>query len=242
MRAWRTGSTWRKVRLDPGRRPALVLASIAGLAAVISAIGVLRDQPVVQEPPPLAGYSETGAAAGTSPGVHGLSSVPASTPRTGPLVLSVVGKVRHPGLVSVPEGSRVADAIGKAGGALRGADLTTVNLARKVSDGEQIAVGVPGAALPPSAGSGASASGTGTQGGANEPVPPGGPLDLNQATLAQLDGLPGIGPVTAQRILAWRTEHGQFRSVGQLREVQGIGDRRLGQLKSLVTVVGGSAR
>lgn len=212
-----------------------MLASVAGAAAVISAIGVLRDQPVAQEAPPLAGYTQADGTVAAAPDSRG-APLPAVSSRTGPLVISVVGKVRHPGLVSVPEGSRVADAIGKAGGALRGADLTTVNLARRVSDGEQIAVGVPDLAPAPLAGP--SGPGAATRG----PAPDGGPLDLNQATVAQLDGLPGIGPVTAQRIVDWRTQHGQFRSVGQLREVQGIGDRRLGQLKSLVTVAGGPAR
>jgi competence protein ComEA len=246
MLARRARSRWRKVRLDPGRRGALVLASIAGVAAVISAIGVLRDQPVAQEPPPLAAFTEARGTAESTPGVPGdpVRSV-SSTPSTEPVVVSVVGKVRHPGLVSLPAGSRVADAIGKAGGALRGADLTTVNLASRVSDGEQIAVGVPAVALSPSTPSTPSTGSSGAPGAdapAHEAVSAGRQLDLNQATVAQLDTLPGIGPVTAQRIVDWRTQHGQFRSVGQLREVSGIGDRRLGQLKTLVMVVGGPAR
>jgi competence protein ComEA len=137
----------------------------------------------------------------------------------------VAGKVRRPGLVRVPPGSRVADVLDAAGGPLPGADLSGVNLARKVGDGEQVAVGVPpapdAAQAPVSGGEGGSASG---------------PLDLNSAGVEQLDGLPGVGPVTAQRIVEWRTRNGRFATVDQLREVEGIGERRFGQLRGLVRV------
>ena len=132
------------------------------------------------------------------------------------LVVDVGGKVRRPGLVRVAAGSRVADAIAAAGGALHPSDLATVNLAAKVTDGQLLLVGVPGA-------------GVGSASGAS------GPLDINAATADQLDALPGVGPVLAQRIVDWRTQHGGFRSVDDLQQVPGIGARKFADLKALVT-------
>ncbi|GAA2458344.1 hypothetical protein GCM10010191_92820 [Actinomadura vinacea] len=135
------------------------------------------------------------------------------------------GKVRRPGVVTLPSGSRVADAIKAAGGARSGAATGSLNLARKLVDGEQIPVGVRAPASPQAAApAGPSAAGPGT------------PLDLNAATVEQLDQLPGVGPVLAQRIVDYRTQHGGFRSVDQLQEVSGIGARRFADLKSMVRV------
>jgi competence protein ComEA len=120
----------------------------------------------------------------------------------------------------------VADALDAAGGLLPEADPAAVNAAALLTDGEQIAVGVPGA--PPPAGSGAGAGGDGTG--------PGGPLDLNTATVADLDGLPGIGPVLAQRIVDHRSAHGAFTSVEQLEDVAGIGPSIYTELVDRVTV------
>jgi competence protein ComEA len=141
------------------------------------------------------------------------------------VVAAVAGKVRRPGLVTLASGSRVADAIAAAGGLLPGTDVGYLNLARKVTDGELIVVGAP----PPGAQAGA---GTGP----GEIGAPGGKVNLNTATLQQLDGLPGVGPVLAQRILSFRDEHGAFRSVTDLRQVDGIGPARYEQLKDLVMV------
>ncbi|WP_273938515.1 ComEA family DNA-binding protein [Kutzneria chonburiensis] len=135
-------------------------------------------------------------------------------PSPGPLVVSVVGKVARPGLVTVPDGSRVADALRAAGGSLPDADLSQLNLARKLSDGEQVAVGVP----QPQA----------------VPGQPPGKVNLNTATETELETLPGVGPSMAQRILQWRTKNGRFQSVDQLREVDGIGATRFDHLKDLV--------
>ena len=146
-------------------------------------------------------------------------------------MVSVSGKVRRPGLVEVPAGSRVADVLDAAGGALPGTDLAGLNLARRVVDGEQVAV-----AVPPAPDAAAAPLGAAPAAGAAGPAAPVGKVDLNSATVAQLDVLPGVGPVTAQRILEWRTRNGRFARVEQLREVDGIGERRFAQLRELVTV------
>lgn len=206
-------TAWRGARLDPGRLGAAALVLVAAVAAVVAAVGVWSDRPQAEPMPAL-------------PAVSLAEPVPSGAPDAAApveLVVSVSGKVARPGLLRLPEGSRVADALEAAGGALPGTDLSPLNVARRLADGEQVAVGV--APAEPTAPSGeASASA------------PGGRIDLNRATLDQLDGLPGVGPVTAQHILDWRTANGRFARVDQLREVDGIGERRFGQLKDLVTV------
>jgi competence protein ComEA len=132
----------------------------------------------------------------------------------------VAGAVRRPGLYRLKEGSRVAAAVARAGGPTRGAQLELVNLAARIGDGQQIVVPRRGAT------SAAPASGGGM--GATAPV------QLSTATLEQLDALPGVGPVTAQKILAYRQEHGSIRSVDELDAVPGIGPARLEQLRGLV--------
>ncbi|HET7276619.1 MAG TPA: ComEA family DNA-binding protein [Dermatophilaceae bacterium] len=138
----------------------------------------------------------------------------------------MVGQVRRPGVVSLAAGSRVGEAIKVAGGALPGADLAAVNLARLVVDGEQIRVPKPGEVVGQAPGAPAGASG-GLAGGL---------VNLNTADLTTLDTLPGVGPVLAQRILDWRAEHGRFSRVDELGEVSGIGDKLLAQLTPKVTV------
>jgi competence protein ComEA len=137
------------------------------------------------------------------------------------LVVDVAGAVRRPGLYRLRSGSRIDDAIAAAGGPTVKAQLDAVNLAAPVADGEQVVVpgrgAVGAAASPPGAGSSPSA-----------------PLDLNSATLEQLEALPGIGPVTAQKILDYRQQHGAFRSVEELQGVPGIGPAHMAQLKGLV--------
>ncbi|SCK21611.1 competence protein ComEA [Streptomyces sp. AmelKG-E11A] len=154
------------------------------------------------------------------------------------VVVDVGGKVRDPGLQRLPAGSRVADALGAAGGVKPGTDLTGLNRARMLVDGEQIVVGarpegpgtvtgagsVAGSPAGPVTGAGPSAGG----------APGSPPLSLSSATAAQLDTLPGVGPVLAQRIVDHRAQQGGFRTVAQLREVTGIGDRRFATLKDLV--------
>lgn len=147
------------------------------------------------------------------------------------VVVHVVGRVRRPGVRRLPGGSRVADAIGAAGGAAPGAATGRLNLARRLVDGEQVVVPGPGDPVAPvAAGDPGGGSGAGGAGG------PAAVVDLNAATQAQLDALPGVGPVLAGRILAWRTEHGRFTRVDELGEVAGIGPKALERLRPLVTV------
>ena len=148
---------------------------------------------------------------------------PATTVATPParVVVHVVGAVRRAGLYRLAQGDRVADAVARAGGATRKADLSLVNLAALVSDGEQIVVPRRGAAV--------AAAGSGGAAGASA-----GPVHLNGATVEQLDALPGVGPVTAQKILDYRQKHGAFSSVDELDAVPGIGPARLEQLEGLV--------
>ncbi|MEV5592465.1 ComEA family DNA-binding protein [Streptomyces sp. NPDC052496] len=171
------------------------------------------------------------------------------------LVVDVVGKVHRPGVHRLPQGSRVADALRTAGGVLDGADTRGLNRARLLVDGEQIAVDAPGpapgaagqqagagaGAAAPGAGAGAaSGAGTGGGGSSGSAGSPGGtgagaaPVSLNSATAEQLDSLPGVGPVLARHIIEYRTAHGGFSSVEQLREVNGIGNRRFADLRPLV--------
>ena len=135
--------------------------------------------------------------------------------------VDVVGAVRRPGLYRVRSGARVADALAHAGGPTRKADLQLVNLAALVADGEQVVV--------PRRGAGGLPSAVGAPGSA-----PSGPVHLNNATLEQLDALPGVGPVTAQKIIDYRTQHGGFGSVDDLDAVPGIGPARLADLRPLV--------
>jgi competence protein ComEA len=191
-------------RYDPGRRGALALVAV-GLVAALVAGAVLLHGRASEQPlqvPAASGASTTGSSGAAQ------------------LVVDVEGRVRRPGLVRVPEGSRVDDAIRAAGGLLPGVSSASLNLAQKVSDGQQVLVDAGPAATAGAAGAAAA----------------GGLLDLNLATAEQLDGLPGIGPVLAQRIVDWRTEHNHFASVDQLREVPGIGESKYATLKSKVRV------
>ncbi|MFC7958346.1 ComEA family DNA-binding protein [Rhodococcoides kroppenstedtii] len=215
----------RGVRLDLGSRGLRALV-VVGVVLVLGTAGLLmRDAPEVVAVPPL-------------PSVAGpaLESAPSAEPDPpGSMVVSVVGAVLRPGLVTVPVGSRVADAVAAAGGHRPEADMLTLNWARPVADGEQVVVGVGGTApvggvltadgTPP-------AGGTPTLSGAGSAAP--GRVSLNSATEADLDALPGVGPVTAAAIVAWREENGPFASVEQLAEVTGIGPARLEKLTELV--------
>lgn len=137
------------------------------------------------------------------------------------LIIDVEGKVKRPGIITLPRGSRVHEAIAKAGGVIDGTDTSTTNLARVLVDGEQIIVGNPAAA------DGNGAGGAATVAGAR--------VSLSSATAEQLDALPGIGPVTADAIIAHRTAHGGFQRVEDLLDVRGIGEKTLADLRDLIS-------
>jgi competence protein ComEA len=169
--------------------------------------------------------ARTGAASAPET-VAQLEPVRASKRSMSVLVVHVVGAVRRPGLYRLREGARVADAVARAGGAERGAQLAGLNLAAPLVDGVQVLV--PEAPVAEAAG-GAAVTGPADPGAA-APKP-----SLSSATLEELDALPGVGPITAQRIVDFRTEHGPFRSVDDLDAVPGIGPTRIEQLRDLVT-------
>jgi competence protein ComEA len=210
----------RDARLDPGRPGALVLSIVALVAALTAAVGVWVDRPVAEPAPPLLAVASGRSSGQPSPEQHPTQ-----------IVISVVGRVANPGLVTLPEGARVADAVQAAGGALPETDLTTLNLARKVVDGEQVALGVPAPPEQPTdTGDASRSSRAGSRGRPN------GKVNINTATAEELRGLPGVGPVTAQRILEWRARHGRFTAITQLREVGGIGESRFARLKDMAAL------
>lgn len=200
-----------------------LVAVLAALAVGLAAWWTVRDQAEVvplaadpsASPEPLTSVPE---------GAEGAEGAEAAAGEpSGDLVVDVAGKVRRPGIAVLPPGSRVVDALEAAGGARRGVDLTALNLARPVVDGEQILVGVAPAA--------------GVAGTLDSPVPGGGSLvNLNTADEAALDTLPGVGPVTAAAILAWRDDNGGFTSVDELLEVDGIGEATLADIAPHVTI------
>jgi competence protein ComEA len=206
-------------RLDPGRSGAWALWLAGVLAAVVVAGWTWLDRPAVE---PVVVDAPVASAPPDAP-------VPGPAPTAAPttavsVVVSVVGQVARPGLVTLPAGSRVADALAAAGGLLPEADPASVNAAAPLTDGEQIAVGVPGAPAPAGATAGSGSGGAG------------GLLDLNAATVADLDALPGIGPVLAQRIVDHRSAQGRFTSVAQLEDVPGIGPATFADLEGRLTV------
>lgn len=220
------------VRADPGRAGVVGLAVVGVAAVLVTVFTVMSD-----EPPPVvsAKLPPVQVVSSASP----TSGAPVPAPDA-PVVVSVVGLVKQPGLVTLAPGARISDAVDAAGGPLGGADLIGLNMARKVADGEQILVGIaspPGAmpvmgssisSSPSDAAPIPSVGGTGTA--ARELV------DLNTGTLEQFETLPGVGPVTASAIIAWRTANGRFANVEQLGEVDGIGPARLAKLHDLVHV------
>jgi competence protein ComEA len=235
-------------------RPRLALYVALGLVVCFLGARYLRTQVAP------AGGAGDGAAAGsvatTGPAPGGTGAPPAadgagSTGGTPTVQLDraagervtvdVAGAVRHPGVYELPAGSRVDDALRRAGGAARRADLTVVNLAAKLEDGRQVLVPLRAAAVA-APGSGGVAVGAATAGapaaggGGAVGGTPAAPINLNTATLEQLDTLDGVGPGIAQRILDYRQQHGGFSRVEELGEVPGIGDKRFATLKPLVTV------
>ncbi|MEU5428751.1 ComEA family DNA-binding protein [Streptomyces olivoreticuli] len=226
--SWRTAVAerlpmWVQLRCGIEPKTLAALAVVLVAACVFAAYHFWAGRPRAVRPPD----RETPSVVADRP-----ASAAPPADRAGPapragggVVVDVTGKVLRPGIQRLPTGSRVVDALDAAGGARPGTDTTGLNRARVLMDGEQIVVGAspgPAGAPPPGAASGPA-------GGR-----PAGPVSLNSATVEQLDALPGVGPVLAQHIVDYRTEHGGFRSVDELRHVNGIGARRFTDLRPLV--------
>ncbi len=200
--------SWAQARVDPGRVGWISLSLLGLVVLAVVLLTVWADRPSAEPVPRL----------------PAVLPPPPAEPRVEPerLVVSVVGRVTRPGLVTLDSDSRVADALRAVGGALPSTDITTLNLARKLVDGEQLYVAVP---IPP---------------GISNSAPRAGPagdddrVDLNTATKEEFGALPGVGEVTADRLVQWREEHGRFASVDQLQEVGGIGESRLSRLRDRV--------
>ncbi|UPZ31297.1 ComEA family DNA-binding protein [Streptomyces sp. LRE541] len=232
---------WLQSRCGLERRSVAALAVVLVVAAVLAVQHFWsgRTQPVrAPEIVRAAVPYEEGGTAGqkAAAGTTAAAGAPAGAVPTA-LVVDVSGKVREPGVHRLPAGSRVADALKAAGGVRPGTDTEGLNRARFLVDGEQVVVGASSAAGPGVPGT---PGAPGVPGGSGV-VAPGGaasaavvPVALNTATLEQLDTLPGVGPVLAQHIIDYRGRHGGFRSVDELREVNGIGDRRFADLRNLV--------
>jgi competence protein ComEA len=202
-------------RVQDANKPMLVVYAAAALAVALigarylKAVGAdaqsARGSPSTSSFSPKYSGSSVGAAAGSSSG--------GTVTKFHALVVHVAGAVRRPGLVRVRDGDRVGDAVKAAGGPARDADLNAVNLAARLADGQQVIV--------PSRTAGSAGGSSGATG----------PISLGSATAEQLDGLDGIGPGLAEKIVAYRTEHGGFRSIDELGDVPGIGDKRLESLR-----------
>ncbi|MEU6392783.1 ComEA family DNA-binding protein [Streptomyces sp. NPDC046939] len=236
---------WAQRRIGIERRGALALVVVLGVVALFAVqhfwagrTQSVRAPETVRAAVPSPVEERSGAAdAPAGPG-------PAMSSGAAMVVVDVGGKVRRPGVRRLPAGARVADALRAAGGVRPGADTSGLNRARLLTDGEQVLVGAPAAPVAGAPGAPGGPSGLSGSGGSSGPgsagageaagSAPAGPIGLNTATLEQLDTLPGVGPVLAQHILDYRTEHGGFRSVDELREVNGIGDRRFEDLHDLV--------
>lgn len=214
---------WLQVRCGLERRSviALTVVLVVALAFAVQHFWSGRTQPVrAPEAVRAAPHGEQGRRTASHPAAPG-SGAPGSTAGA-EIVVDVTGKVREPGIHRLPAGSRVADALRAAGGVRPGTDTGGLNRARFLVDGEQVVVGAPAPAPVPGAAAGAA---TGA---------PAAPLSLNTATAEQLETLPGVGPVLARHIVDHRTRIGGFRSVEELRDVNGIGERRFADLRNLV--------
>lgn len=199
-------------------RAHVAVVAILGLVAVAWAVlgmSQARTVPVVATPVPVA------------------APTPSATPSPQLIQVHVVGAVARPGVVRLPVGARVGDAVEAAGGAAADARLGELNLAAVVADGAQVVIGTPAKPASEVRGDG-SAGATGAAGASGAAA--GAQVNLNTATIDQLDALPGVGPVTAQNILAWRAQHQRFTRVDELQEVDGIGPKTMAQLKPHVRV------
>ncbi len=213
-------TAWWVVRADPGQDQAPASTATTDGADLV-ALAPVAAEPTTAEVAGAAGGAATGPSpAGTATG-------------TGEVVVDVAGDVRRPGIAVLPTGSRVVDALEAAGGARPGVDLTSLNLARPLVDGEQVVVGGPPGAVDTAPVSPVVPGVTSPSAGGAAPVAI---VNLNTADQATLETLPEVGPVTAAAILAWRDQHGGFTAVEELLEVDGIGDKTLATLAPHVSV------
>ncbi|WP_203667731.1 ComEA family DNA-binding protein [Cellulomonas pakistanensis] len=238
--------TWAEDDAGPDRAPRLgdslrwrlpprtAVVALAALALVGGAVAVRAASQPTGEPVAIEEPVVTATAGGPDSAGGGAADAADASPTGASTVwVHVVGQVASPGVVALPAGSRVGDAVAAAGGALPDADLAGLNLAAVVQDGAQIRVPAPGEdpAVGTDEGAAGGGPGAGTGAGAAD-----GLVDVNAAGSAELQTLPGIGPVLADRIVAWRTQHGPFDSVDALLDVSGIGPAVLGQIRELVRV------
>lgn len=220
---------WLQARCGLERRSVVALAALLVVAAVFAVqhfwagrTQSVRAPEVVRAAAPFGDRKGSGSRGpDASPGAPNAAGTAGAE-----IVVDVSGKVREPGIHHLPAGSRVTDALRAAGGVRPGTNTDGLNRARFLVDGEQVIVGGPAAPAPGVAAGGPAGSAAGAV--------PGAPVPLNTATVDQLDTLPGVGPVLAQHIVDYRTQHGGFRSVDELRQVNGIGDRRFADLRNLV--------
>lgn len=260
---------FRGTRWDPGPRGALVLALVAAFVVLLAGVTALREKPVAHAVPPITPAGATsvpGAKVSTDGGPTARPTLPVPSPPseapapaanpagnpagttspdatghpapTGELVVSVIGMVEYGGLRRFPPGSRIADAL-KAAAPLPAADLSTLNLAQPLCDGDQIVVGKPTprpSQVATTIINAARTPNTTTISGAPRTSTAPAKVNLNTATEPELDALPGVGPITARSILTWRTQHGRFTSIDQLAEIDGIGPTRLARLRQSVTI------
>lgn len=223
-----------RVSLGPAQLAVLAVVVAVGLAITCWWVVRADPEPATPASEPLGvGLLEEASEATASPLVQPVADPSAvsgsgSPEPTASVTVDVAGKVRRPGIAVLAPGARVVDALEAAGGARAGVDLTSLNLAQVLTDGEQVLVGVD---PPPGV---AAAAVSAPDGGAATPA--GGLVSLNSATLTELETLPQVGPVTAQAILDWRAEHGGFTSVDELLEVDGIGEVTLSRIAPHVTL------
>ncbi|WP_455713785.1 helix-hairpin-helix domain-containing protein [Streptomyces rubiginosohelvolus] len=232
---------WMRLRCGMAPRTPVVLGLVLLAAVAVATVHFWSVRPeAVRAPEPVSDEAAAPAlppdplrSGAPDPGSRPASGEPPSgSGGSGQIVVDVSGKVHRPGVRRLPAGSRVEDALEAAGGVRAGTDVTGLNRARVLVDGEQVAVGLPpGLPVTGTVGGGGVGSGAaGGPGGAGPSVP----LSLNTATAEQLETLPGVGPVLAQHMIDYRTENNGFRSVDELRQVNGIGDRRFADLQPLV--------
>jgi competence protein ComEA len=199
-----------------------------GVIGVLLVLGLLTAGWLLLRARPVAVASPSEVVTVSSPTQSAASATPTTSKTVSKIVVHVLGAVRHPGLVRLPERARVQDAIDAAGGLTNRADPGELNLAQPLSDGQQVVIGNrtdPAGEVRDQAGSGQGSDAAAT-----------GALDLNHASQPQLEVLPGVGPVTAQAILAWRQQHGRFSRIEELQEVDGIGPKTYAEIAPHVRV------